>query len=112
MTHRKTYKTESVPTNTLAVGDLILAHGGLFRVFEVKTWPNDGNERAGHTQSNYCEFIGDAQPGYACSIPAHWRDGREASTGRPALDNYWCQQGNGLARTTRVLAILETEQVA
>jgi len=105
----KRYTTESVPTNTLREGDLILAHGGLFRVIKVTIWPDmdDTAAERGHVQSNYCEFLGDAQPNHTCSIPAHWRDGRAASPGRPELDNFWNQQGNGLARTTRVLAIIE-----
>ena len=95
----------TVPTNALAVGDLIVCHGGLFRVLQTKIWPDMDDTAAtrGHTQSNYCEFLGNAFD-YECSIPAHWRDGRPAASGRPALDNFWNAQGNGLARTTKVVS--------
>lgn len=102
------YKTQNVPTNTLRVGDLIIAHGGLFRVIQVNVSQGHGNLPAssGPCHVNYCEFIRNAFPGEECSIPKQWRDGRPAAQGRPEMDNYWNQQGNGLARTCRVTEIL------
>lgn len=106
----KQYKTETVPTNTLREGDLIIAHGGLFRVIQVKVAAprqDDQIEVRGACHVNYCEFLGDAYEDQKCVIPEHWRDGRPPEYGRPEMDNYWNQQGNGLARTCRVIEILE-----
>lgn len=106
---RKGYETEYVPTNTLRVGDLIIAHGGLFRVFEVKVgYPrkDDKIDERGECHVNRCEFLGDAHPDYPCQIPVAWRDG-SPDPGNPGRTNHWNQQGNGLARTTRVLRITE-----
>jgi hypothetical protein len=88
------HQTTSVPTNTLKVGDVIICHGGLFRVFEVKAYDD--------CHANYCEFLGNAFEGYECQIPKHWRDGQPASAGRPKYDNFWNEQGNGLASSTLV----------
>lgn len=102
MTSRK-YTTESVPTNTLKVGDIIIAHGGLFRVIHVHvSQSHDANGPGGECHANYCEFIGNAFESYECGIPASWRSGRPADAGRPQYDNYWNEQGNGLARATLV----------
>lgn len=106
MATRKIYKTESVPTNTLRVGDLIIAHGGLFRVKEVHDFAEYGRDKdipadeRGHV--NICEFIGNAHEDYPCQIPAHWRDGRP-DPGNPGRFNFWNQQGNHLARTCRII---------
>ena len=97
------YETSSVPTNTLKVGDVIIAHGGLFRVFEVVvSQSHDANGPGGECHANYCEFLGNAFDG-ECSIPTYWRDGRPADRGRPANDNFWNEQGNGLARACLVI---------
>lgn len=102
------YDVESVPTNTLQVGDLIIAHGGLFRVFEVRDFAEFGRDsdlpaaERGHV--NRCEFLGDAEEGYACQIPVQWRDG-SPDPGNPGRTNHWNQQGNHLARTALVRAI-------
>ncbi len=101
------YQTTSVPTNTLKVGDVIIAHGGVFRVIEAKQYPADDDGERGPVQVNRCEFLGNASNDYECAIPKHWRDGRAADVGRPALDNFWNQQGNGLARTALVVAATE-----
>jgi len=102
----KRYMTESVPTNTLKVGDIIIAHGGLFRVFETRSYPSDLDDaqHGGAVQVNRCEFLGDAHEDYPCQIPAHWRDG-SPDLGNPGRTNHWNQQGNGLARTTRVIGV-------
>lgn len=103
---KKRYQTEAVPTNTLRVGDTIISHGGLFRVIEVKVSQcHDNNGIGGEVHANYCEFIEDAFEGSECSIPKAWRSGQPAERGRPALDNFWNQQGNGLARTARVIGV-------
>jgi hypothetical protein len=100
------YRTASVPTNTLKVDDLIIAHGGLFRVREVKvSQSHDASGPGGDCHVNYCEFLGNAHPGYECQIPKHWRDGSE-DRGNPGRYNYWNQQGNGLARTCKVVAVV------
>jgi hypothetical protein len=101
------YRTASVPTNTLKVNDIIIAHGGLFRVREVKTSQSHGflPEENGAVHVNYCEYLGDASPDYPCQIPACWRDGSE-DRGNPGRYNYWNQQGNGLARTCLVLEVI------
>jgi len=103
----KRYETETVATNTLREGDLIIAHGGLFRVFNVARYAVAAGENVDHgpTQANYCEYLGDVHPDYPCSIPEHWRDGRKADERRHPFDHYWNQQGNGLARTLRVIGI-------
>jgi hypothetical protein len=102
MTNRK-YTTESVPTNTLKVGDIIICHGGLFRVFSVKaSVSHDANGPGGECHVNHCEFIGDAFESHKCGIPASWCDGRPAEHGRPQYDNFWNEQGNGLARSCLV----------
>jgi hypothetical protein len=112
----KRYEVESVPTNTLKVGDLIIAHGGLFRVFEVKVAApraDDQVEVRGACHVNRCEFLGDAEAGHACQIPVAWRDG-SPDRGNPGRTNHWNQQGNGLARTALVVAIdgvLVTQEV-
>jgi hypothetical protein len=90
------YKTVSVPTNTLKVGDTIIAHGGLFRVFEVREFDD--------CHANYCEFLGNVSDDYECQIPKHWRDG-SPDLGNPGRTNHWNQQGNGLAVTCLVTGI-------
>ena len=98
-------KTISVPTNTLKVGDVIVAHGGLFRVFEVKVAaPRAGDqvEIRGACHVNRCEFLGNASEDYECQIPVGWRDG-SPDLGNPGRTNHWNQQGNGLARTALVV---------
>lgn len=106
------YLTKSVPTNTLKVGDLIIAHGGLFRVFEVRDFAEFGRDtdlpaaERGHV--NRCEFLGDADAGYRCQIPVSWRDG-SPDVGNPGRTNHWNQQGNHRATTALVVG---TEEVA
>ena len=86
----------TVPTNTLKVGDLIVCHGGLFRVFRVwVSQSHDANGPGGECHANYCEFLGNAFD-YECAIPEHWRDGRDPY-------GFWNEQGNGLARSTLVV---------
>lgn len=103
------YRTTTVPTNTLKVNDIIIAHGGLFRVKEVKDFADFQRDldvpaaERGHV--NYCEFLGNAHADYECAIPKHWRDGSE-DQGNPGRYNYWNQQGNHLARTCLVLEII------
>jgi hypothetical protein len=94
------FNTESVPTNTLQVGDEFLAHGGLFRVIEVRVSKSHGDSPT-PVHANSCEFLGNAFD-YECEIPKHWRDGSD-DLGNPGLRNYWNQQGNGLARTARIV---------
>jgi hypothetical protein len=80
-------------------------------VFEVKVAAARADDRVdvrGPCHVNYCEFLGNADPGYECQIPVQWRDGRHAEHGRHVNDNFWNQQGNGLARTALVVA---TEEV-
>lgn len=102
----KRYQTETVPTNTLKVGDVFIAHGGLFRVVHVHvSQSHDANGPGGECHANYSEFIENAYPDYECSIPKAWRSGTPAPFNRPAYDNYWNQQGNGLARTARVVGV-------
>lgn len=101
----KRYQTESVPTNTLKVGDTIIAHGGLFRVIEVKVAAEragDMVEVRGACHVNLCEFLGNAYEGSECQIPVQWRDG-SPDPRNPGRTNHWNQQGNGLARTTLVV---------
>lgn len=88
------FETEIVPTNTLAVGDVVLLHGGIFIVREVKAWTHNWSEDGGEVHSNYCEFICDAFDGYRCAIPEHWRVSDRG---------YWSEQGNGRARTVRLV---------
>ena len=97
-----TYTTKSVPTNTLKVGDTIIVHGGLFRVFEVRQPEHMASEAGGACSVNRCEFLGNAHADYECAIPKHWRDGSD-DLGNPGRTNHWNQQGNGLARTTLVV---------
>lgn len=93
------YQTETVAPMDLKVGDVIIAHGGLFRVIRTERFTySNGDE----VQANRCEFLGNAFD-WECSIPKQWRDGAPASRGRPELDNFWNEQGNRRAQTYRVL---------
>lgn len=108
--NRTKYETESVPTNTLRVGDIIIAHGGIFKVVEVHDFAEYGRdeelpaEERGHV--NLCEYLGKAYDDYECQIPAHWRDGAP-DPHNPGRRNLWNEQGNHLARSCRILRYTE-----
>ena len=91
-------QTRSVPTNSLKVGDVFIAYGGLFRVVEVIVSQCHGDiadNGGGEVHANKSEFLGHAYDDAECAIPAHWRDGR-------APYGLWNQQGNRFATTSLV----------
>lgn len=87
---RRAYSAYEVVTPLdLAVGDLVLAHGGVFRVREANRWDSAGSV----VQSNHSEFVCDANSDDDCAIPLAWRD----LGGRG-----WNVQGNEHARCCRI----------
>lgn len=95
---RNKYTTKVVSANELNVGDLIISHGGLFRVREVIVSQAHEIDERGVTHANICDFLGDAHPDMECSIPVAWRKD-------------WNQQGNSLAKVAVIVAVHQTEVV-
>lgn len=83
-------KYETVPTNTLKVGDFINVHGCMMRVREVNVSTSHPTDN-GPTHANRCDYIGVIK-GWetdARGVPHSWRQN-------------WNEQGNSLARSCRM----------
>lgn len=83
--------TERVKISELKVGDIVLVHGGLFKLEELRydapDFPID--LQRGNIRNFRSEFIADADPCCECAVPTYWRKG-------------WSIQSNDLATWTRV----------
>lgn len=90
-------KVEAVRISELSVGDLVLCHGGVFRLTVLNydaaeaDLPNYGNVR-----SFSSEFVGDCQDvlgyGAGCVIPLSWR----------TVERPWTVQSNDLPLWSKV----------
>lgn len=89
------YEVVSVPD--LNEGDVVLQHGGLFRLERRRDWDD------GETATFDGVFIDHAHSDVECSIPWHWRPAViDAAAVDEGVERYWQVQGNGLAKICRV----------
>ena len=94
--------TETVTMHDLQNDDLILQHGGVFRVINRRV--SSGHDNLG--PGGACiifdgVFVGDAFSDTECGIPAYWRE-NEATKADGSNHGYWTVQGNKLAGVARI----------
>ena len=86
--------TETVSVPDCNEGDIVLQHGGLFRLTNRRDWDD------GQTATFDGVFLGDAFSDQECGIPAYWRDNQPRQLN--GTHGYWQVQGNGFAKIARV----------
>ena len=92
--------TETVNMHDLKNDDLILQHGGVFRI--INRHVSQGHDNLG--PGGACIvfdgiFVGDAFSDTECGIPAYWRENTERTDDD---HGYWTVQGNKLAGVARI----------
>lgn len=93
--HYTAYETISVPECN--EGDVVLQHGGLFRLQNRRDWDD------GETVTFDGVYLGDTFSDQVCGIPEHWRENKPRTTDRGGCNHgYWQVQGNRNAKICRI----------
>lgn len=88
-------KTRTCLTSELRPGDVVLCHGGMFRLLDNRRERKEPGDRLPVYWFCPTVFLGDI-PGSVCQIPEHWRFN-------------WNVQGNDLAYWEVLLTVEEIE---